>query len=71
MTTANELEQLATKAEKDAYAGPLLSAIMSHRHDFIRLIRAAENLRDCKGRYHSEQATVALFDALVPFKDKP
>jgi hypothetical protein len=48
----------------------LIAYLRNHAQDFIRLMEAAENMRDCKGRYHTEQATTKVFEALAAFKEQ-
>lgn len=72
MTFPAELERLlkSYKAEANAIErfriGQQIDALIrNHADAILGLVRAAENLRDVKGRYHTEQATLRLFEALA------
>jgi len=43
----------------------LVCFLRNHAQEIINLVEAAENMRDCKGRYHTEQATTRVFEALA------
>lgn len=62
MTFPTELERLK-HAGWPAHASA--EVLRNHAPAILELVRAAENVRDVKGRYHTEQATLRLFDALA------
>lgn len=45
--------------------GELIQFLRNHADEIAKLVKAAENLRDVKGRHHTEIATVRLFDAIA------
>ena len=78
--TADELERLAKAATHPAPGclgaeALLINALTSHRHDFIRLIRAADAVVQRWETPNWKDATAtanyinAMRDALAPFKE--
>ena len=78
--TADELERLAKAADTggEIEKWQLLDAFKLHRHDFIRLIRAAEMAAENaspidqyeNGTLVYAEEIVELREALAPFKEK-
>lgn len=75
MSFISELERLKEKAKNDPHIGTyseLREFLRNHADEIAELVKATENLRDVKGRYHTEIATVRLFDAAAALnKEKP
>ena len=76
MTTPAELRQLLAKAATPTTSGCLgaeallIKALTSHRHDFVRLIRAVDDARGAM-LYRDNFAEVLprLIEALAPFEE--
>jgi len=56
---------VTTSQENDKQNAELIAFFRNHAKEIINLVVAAENMRDCKGRYHTEQATTRVFEALA------
>lgn len=65
-STANPLAMKEAVSAVCAYT----TFLDNHAEAIEELVRAAENLRDVKGRHHTEIATTQLFEALAKL-EKP
>ena len=79
MTFLSELKRLKEAAKgfgKDTSPDVIVAMIdlqahlVNHAEAIEELVSAAENLRDVKGRHHTEIATTQLFEALAKL-EKP